>query len=128
VTRDGREACVSYWRFHRALLGRLDMPLSDVIRGECGFGSWSDHVKATMKAEPVATVGHIARFLDREPTGRELPSWDQLHQADPAFFRAGRNDTWRELMTGDDLALFDELHGETMREYGYSEEVCHAAT
>jgi hypothetical protein len=144
VIRDGREACVSYWRYHRDLLRKPDVSLADVIRGDCMFGSWSDHARVwyqqglnhrvryvryeAMRLESDCTVGRLANFLDREPIARAITPWDQLHQADPAFFRSGTNDTWRELMTGDDLALFDELHGETMREYGYSEEVCHAAT
>jgi hypothetical protein len=159
IIRDGREACVSYWRFHRDLMRKPDVSLADVIRGNCQFGSWSDHVKAwnpnpprwsradtgsvvayqnrengvtvlshyeTMKARPEVTARMIWHKLGREPTGQALTSWDQLHKADPAFFRSGTNDTWRDLMTGDDLSLFWDLHGETMQEYGYSKEACYA--
>jgi hypothetical protein len=159
IIRDGREVCVSYWRYQRDVLGDRAITLTDVIRGQCQFGSWSDHVKAwnpnpprwsradtgsvvayqnrengvtgvfhyeTMKARPEVAARMIWHKLGRKPTGQALTSWDQLHKADPAFFRSGSNDTWRELMTNDDLTLFWDLHGETMREYGYSEEACYA--
>lgn len=145
VIRDGREACVSYWRYHHDILGRGDVSLRDVIRGDCLFGSWSAHVRAwnpvdalclfyeNMVTDLEANVGLIARFLQREAdpllclsVGDPITPWDQLHQTDPAFFRSGTNDTWRELMTDDDLRLFDELHGDTMREYGYCKEVSYA--
>jgi hypothetical protein len=149
VIRDGREACVSYWRYHHDLLGKRDVSLADVIRGKCMFGSWSDHVKAwepkpfgtavgnvcrpqrdwtyeDLKAHPAISGDRIACFLGRSFNDKCLAPWNQLHEADPAFFRSGTNDTWRELMTGDDLSLFWDLHGETMREYGYCEEACYA--
>ena len=141
VIRDGRETCVSYWRYYHDLLEQRYAKLRDIIRGEGLFGSWSDHLKAwrperrrntlflryeEMKARPAVAVGRIARFLDRVPTGVAPMTWEDVHAVDPVFFRAGRNDTWHELMTADDLALFDELHGETMRKYGYSKETCYA--
>ena len=150
VIRDGREACVSYWRFHHDILGRRDVSLRDVIRGDCLFGSWSAHVWAwgpttrrntlflryeDMKGSWARTCARIGVFflgagaLTCWPyTGEKPTPWDQLHQTDPAFFRSGKNDTWRDLMTGDDLRLFDKLHGDTMRKYGYCKEASYART
>lgn len=141
VLRDGREVCVSYWRYYHDILEKRYCRLCDVILGEVLFGSWSAHLAAwypqrrkntlflryeDMVKRPAVIIGQLARFLDRVPTGHMPLTWEQVHQADPTFFRSGTNETWRELLTGDDLSLFWDLHGETMREYGYSEEACYA--
>lgn len=131
VIRDGREACVSYSHFMR------DCPsLRYVIEGDsiAWFGSWSDHLKAwnplerphtlllayeEMLTEPGKAVAKLAQFLQQEPKGYTLPTFQYLHDISPVMFRAGTNVTWKEEMTGSDLDLFYELHGETMEKYGY---------
>lgn len=132
VVRDGREACVSYSHFMR------DCPsLRYTIEGPSStwFGSWSEHLKAwnpmerpqtlllpyeEMVADPGGAVAKIAGFLELEPTGNELPTFEELHKQSPIMFRAGTNETWKIEMTGSDLDYFYELHGETMEKYGYA--------
>lgn len=133
LLRDGREACVSYWHFLREI-GAVDITLAEVIRGECMFGGWSDHVRAwepkrraktlylpyeAIHRTPQSTRWPLEHFLSIRLQCSDLRRWQDVHQSDPQFFRSGTNETWKTEMTGDDLALFNELHGDTMREYGY---------
>jgi hypothetical protein len=145
LVRDGREACVSYWHYYREILEDDTMTLERIIRGDCLFGSWSEHVRTwipmlrsrasnpdvkdqlglllnheTLLTKMGSTLALLRLFLDL-PTRENvaLPGWQDFHQSDPQFFRSGTNETWKTEMTGDNLALFDELHGDTMREYGY---------
>lgn len=156
VVRDGREACVSYWCYLRDLAKRPDVTLANVIRGECQFGGWTDHLRSwrPLVAQNVMTssvpsqvnvlclsyegmiyrgrhhsccrresfletLHRLAEFLGITPLGQEMAPWEECHTKDPKFFRAATNETWRTLMTADDKALFDEWHGDAMREYGY---------
>lgn len=149
IIRDGREACVSYWRYYHDILEDRTKALRDIIAGNCMYGSWSDHVKAwkgkagiawsfeEMRAALPIVIYSLGCFLRRdirrqdcESIAERLTSWSDFHGSDPQFFRSGKNATWADVMTADDLALFDELHGDTMREYGYIREpkgVEHAA-
>ena len=145
LIRDGREACVSYWHYYREILEDQSMTLERIIRGDCLFGSWSEHVQAwipvlraracnpdvknllglllnyeTLLTKKGSTLQLLRLFLNVSTrTNMALPDWQDFHQSDPQFFRSGTNETWKTEMTGDDLALFDELHGDMMREYGY---------
>ena len=145
LVRDGREACVSYWHYLCQLNDAPDTTLEQVIRGDCPFGSWSEHVRAwipmlrsracnpdvkdllglllnyeTLLTKIGSTLQLLRLFLDM-PTRKNmaLPDWQDFHDSDPQFFRSGTNETWKTEMLADNLALFDELHGDTMREYGY---------
>lgn len=135
LVRDGREACVSYWHYYREILEDQTMTLERIIRGDCLFGSWSEHVRAwkprtrlntlvlryeSIRWQPPTVIWILESFMRSCITSLVGTSnWQDFQQSDPQFFRSGTNDTWKTEMTGDDLALFDELHGDTMREYGY---------
>lgn len=137
VVRDGREACVSYMHYMRqADPDKRGPPLRWVIEGHPSvwFGTWSQHLSLWhpltrpntllltyegMVAAPSYAVKRIAEFLNAEPIGSDLPTFASLHATLPTFFRSGTNETWRDEMTGSDLDLFWELHGEAMGEYGY---------
>ncbi len=138
IVRDGREVCVSYWHYladgDNPEFARPDATLADVIRGDVVFGSWSDHLRAwdplhrpntfcvryeDMLGTPCEVIKRLARQIGCEPTGKGPPPFGYFHKQCPGFFRSGTNETWKEEMTGDDLDLFWELHGEAMREFGY---------
>lgn len=143
ILRDGRETCVSYWKFLQDLCGVTFVSLEDVIRGRVPFGDWGWHLEAwnprqrpntlllryeDMVEDLPVVISRVAEVLHVEPRQTHIASWSEFHNCDPLFFRAGTNETWRELMTDGDLALFDKLHGPTMREYGYTKGVGHATS
>jgi hypothetical protein len=134
VLRDGREACVSYQQFYRDFRGGLDCTMWDIIRGNCQFGNWSSHLLAwgpldrpgtlLLRYEDMCTsldttIHAIADFIRREPIAYTLPPWEEFKAANPKFFRAGTNDTWRTLMTEKEKRLFWRIHGGAMGRYGY---------
>lgn len=143
IIRDGREACVSHWHFILDIVG-VKCSLADIIRTRGGrFGSWSEHVESWSPDTRAGTlllhyenvistrwyqaprsedVDLLAKFLCRERIGWDLPPFSHFHRLNPKFFRSGRVDSWREEMTGDDLKLFWDLHGETMERYGYGDD------
>ncbi|MCH8853876.1 MAG: sulfotransferase domain-containing protein [Planctomycetes bacterium] len=138
VVRDGREACVSYRHYLRQS-GKCEVgpPLKWIIEGHPStwFGTWSDHLRAwqprtrpnmlllryeDMVGDPAGVVAALGGFLSREQTGNTLPTFASLKNDVPWFFRSGTNVTWKTEMVGDDLDLFWQIHGDTMREYGYT--------
>jgi hypothetical protein len=133
VLRDGREATASYFHYHRDVLQK-SVSIHDVIRGRVGFGSWGRHVAQwnplrrpntlllrfeELTAHPIAQVERIGAFLGVSPVGRRVPTFEELHSTAPNFFRSGRTDSWKRLLTEDDHKLFWDLHGPQMRVYGY---------
>lgn len=123
------------------------------------LGTWSDHVESwiaapfpvhvvryeDMHADPAATFGAIARFLDlpHEPeriaaavaatTFARLQEQERAsgfierprHTA--AFFREGRVDGWRTALSKQQAAQIVATHGAVMRQFGYDtavEPVC----
>lgn len=133
IIRDGREACVSYWHYLNEIIG-THCTLADVIRGNNPFGSWGAHIQAwapntranttllryeNALRERASTIVTLEHMLEISATRFNTMPWREFHNSDPQFFRSGTNNTWKTEMTVDDLALFDELHGDTMQEYGY---------
>jgi len=135
VVRDGREATASYFHYHRDVLQK-PVALRDVIRGRVGFGSWGRHVAQwhpqrrpntlllrfeELTANPIAQVERIGAFLGVPPVGRRVPTFEELHRTAPNFFRSGRTDSWKKLLSDEDHSLFWDLHGSQMRAFGYGE-------
>ncbi|MGC1272993.1 MAG: sulfotransferase domain-containing protein, partial [Planctomycetaceae bacterium] len=133
VVRDGREATTSYFHYHRDSLG-MPAPLTDVLHGRVGFGSWGRHLAVwdpchrpntlllrfeSLTANPIAQVERIAAFLGVSPVGNRVPTFDELRCRAPRFFRSGRTDSWKSLFTEADHAAFWDLHGDEMRAFGY---------
>lgn len=144
VIRDGREACVSFWRYCQTH-GNPGCTLRDAIRGTawCGagarFGSWGDHVRAwspktrsdtlLLRYEQIkpdddggimlTTISAIGDFLGIDHKADEIIPFSELQSADPTMLRSATNETWRDLMSAGDLQLFNQLHSDFMAEYGY---------
>jgi len=130
VVRDGRSAVVSHAHYLREILGR-DMSLADVIEGKAGH-SWSRHVLA-WSARPhtlllryedlasgnAATLKNISDFIGKPQLQAFDISFEALHAISPTFFRSGSDSTNILEMDGEDMRLFERLHGETLRAMGY---------
>ena len=130
VVRDGRSAVVSHLHYMREILGR-DMTLADVIEGKAGQ-SWSQHVRAwtprphtllvryeDLAAGDAATLKKIAGFIGKPQLHGFDISFESLHALSPAFFRGGSDSANILEMDGEDVRLFERLHGETLRAMGY---------
>jgi hypothetical protein len=61
----------------------------------------------------------LGEFLKREPQKVELPEFQQLQQRLPAFFRRGQNADYLSEWTPDQIAVFNQLHGEAMQDMGF---------
>lgn len=135
IIRDGREVMVSYLAYEQRRVKDGIVTMEEIIRGQVEFGGWSDHIDTwnpfdrpntlLLRFEDLITdVGHyverIGAFIGIEPRKKSMPSFEAFRSALPSFFRSGTNTTWRELLTGRDLALFYELHGDMAAALGYS--------
>jgi len=133
IARDGRAAIHSYYHYHKKFA--FEQPsLTEVIAGICQFGSWSDHYRGwnpknrpgtlfvlydELVMAPEKTISRLAEFLKRAPGKTDLPEFQQLQQQLPAFFRRGQNADYLSEWTPDQVALFNQLHGEAMRDLGF---------
>jgi len=129
------EQFMSHYHFLTDILHK-NVSLADVILGRYGV-SWSDHVKAWTTIEKPDTlvvryedlaVGNprtlelISQFIGR-PVFREFDiSFDRLHARSPLFFRSGSDQANIAELQGEDLELFEQIHGATLRRFGYGEQ------
>ena len=132
VVRDGRAAVVSHYHYLRDFWD-TQITLDDLIKG-IDNRSWSQHVNAwlfsgrsnvlTLRYEDIirgdkAAQVAIAAFIGRPPPSELDVRFSELHAMMPAFFRAGSNESNIAEMTPEQLALFERLHGSTLRALGY---------
>ena len=75
-------------------------------------------------SHPIACVRTTLYGMDvRLPeTGNDIPTFAQLKQVYPSFFRSGRTGDWRQEFSDDLVKVFWEVHGETMERLGYLKE------
>lgn len=133
LVRDGRAAVDSYFHYHKKF--SFEQPsLTEVIAGACQFGSWSEHYQSwqphtrpqtlCLKYEdlvnrPADCVPELARFLQLNPAASRLPTFAELKQRLPDFFRRGQDGGFLREWAPGQLALFNQLHGAVMTELGY---------
>jgi hypothetical protein len=143
IVRDGRDAAVSYAHFLRrkeantaeeALRGTM----AQVIEGQLGFGSWSEHVRtwtsrqaptylvryedlveapARVARETAAELGLFVPPLNGSP---RPPSFEEERLRRPMLIRRGVVGSWKTEMPAGLEARFWELHGVQMTALGYS--------
>jgi len=143
VVRDGRDALVSY--AHYALEVVYGMPpdraafsslLQALLSTNAHFGGWARHVAAwasrtsptrivrfeELIADPIPVVERALTGLGiaRQPAAASLPSFAELHEIDPVFFRAGRVGSYRDEMPQALEDLFWSRSAGAMRRHGYS--------
>ncbi len=132
VVRDGRSASVSHLHYLCQVLGH-DVTLADVISGRMG-PLWSAHVRAwaltpranrlvlryeRLAAGDAESLCAIADFIGRPPIAPPDISFARLNALNPAFFRKGSDAANIAEMDEASQALFERLHGETLRALGY---------
>lgn len=134
IIRDGRPTIESYYHYHKKFA--FEQPsLTEIIAGACQFGSWSSHYQGwkprsrtrtlllryeELVSKPQGVISAIAGFLKLTPLGSRLPSFDELKERFPAFFRRGQNQDYLSQWSPGQMALFNQLQGQTMRELGYT--------
>ena len=133
VVRDGRSSVVSYWHYRNEIVGS-SCALEDVVLGDDFVGLWSEHVASwafskrpntlvlryeDLTAGDPKALASIGEFLGLEPIAAFDVDFQALHAAAPKFFRSGSNAKNIEELDASCPALFDALHGETMKKLGY---------
>lgn len=150
LVRDGRDALVSYTHYvltfeqdenKKDTHATFHHTLHDLINYNNAFGGWGPNVLAWAQREaPTAIVKFEDLVNSSKPftilqnaleklgyanylpiVTEEPPSFQELHNQMPKFFRKGKIGSWREEMSTDLQALFWEKYGEVMKLMGYSQ-------
>jgi hypothetical protein len=106
-----------------------------IISSERYYGGWSNHVKhykaknythfikfEDLIVDPLNSMRQVIRKIDLQnfsPTHHDVPSFKELHDKWPQFFRKGKMGAWREEMSNELQTMFWKYHGDVMEEMGY---------
>ena len=134
LVRDGRASLVS---FHHFLLdfSKLRPSMEDVIRGTASqYGCWSEHVRSwspktrnrtllikyeDLVRDPQGQIDRTSAFLGLPQIAKFDRDFGSLRDVNGKFFRAGSNEENIAQLSPDQLDLFTQMHGQTMRDLGY---------
>ncbi len=147
LVRDGRDALVSHTHYtltgepvHTCVGGGENAVFHNVLHGLIAtapqFGGWSGNILAwRRRAAPTHAIHFEDLILNPEAVVRKalseldcnlpilksavIPKFEELHKADPKYFRRGRVGAWKEEMPPGLSALFAKLHGGVMRAMNY---------
>lgn len=139
VVRDGRQALVSYYKFHQEFLGNRQLTLLSLILGLDFYGGWSEHYESWVNNRPNTLLirfedlvrckkSTIEAFADYLGHSGDLHSWDnpfnRLSQNNPNYFREGKlrwekDAIWNDFLNG----VFFQLHGYLMEILGYTDDL-----
>lgn len=134
LIRDGRESTVSFQRY-LSNFTKKNVSIDDVIIGDVPFDSWGEHVKAWSPKErentllikfeelvgsPVKYIDRISKFVDVNPTGGGIPSFEELKKINSRFFSSGRVDAWKEVLNDEQLRFFEIINFRVLQKFGYS--------
>ncbi len=145
VVRDGRDALVSYAHYALEAIDRKSAPpdpaafsslLQALVSTDAHFGGWARHVTAwTSRKGPTEIIRFEELIVDpipiveralaglgirRQPAPARLPSFAELHERAPEFFRTGRVGSHRDEMPQGLEDLFWSRSAGAMRRRGYS--------
>jgi hypothetical protein len=127
VVRDGRDACISLWKFYNK-----QMPLLAVVRGQHRFGTWAAHINAWRPQERPNTlllryeqmvgdlptaVKAMSAFVGLEAKSTTIPDRDAIAGVDGRWVRAKEDNS--ALLTSEILSEFERVNGEVSRHFGY---------
>jgi len=116
--------------------GQFAVELAKLVHGQSVYGSWRDHVQQwTHRRDRTVVVRYEDMLADPFPvvdralqqagvtlspvTDEPLPTFDQMRQRSPGFFRKGHSGSWREEMPPRLHRIFWMQHAETMYAMGY---------
>lgn len=137
-----------YFQIKQSLLGRIKrfvlredvfkLILKNIILSDKHYGGWSQNVIAWTKKRssnvtfsmryedliqnPIQWVKSSLESLNinLQPASGKFPSFDELHEKWPEFFRKGKIGAWREEMPSDLQSLFWKHHSQAMKIFDYS--------
>jgi flagellar biosynthesis GTPase FlhF len=136
LIRDGRESTLSFWKYDQQYGDGEKRVLEDVIRGQIYFGTWGDHVRAwdpenhphtllvkfeELVDDPSGIIQAISDFTGQKPVGDAVPSFEELQQINPKFFRSGKKDSWKKEYSEEQQLVFWMMNHSQMVEFGYTE-------
>jgi len=137
IVRDGRDALVSHAHYRIDIEGAsgFDVVLESLIRHKPLFGGWSKNVSSWMARTPKPLLlrfedlienpfSQVKSVLDclelpAEPVGGRVPTFEELHERWPKFFRKGRTGSWKREMSARLRPIFWAHNAEVMRTMGY---------
>jgi len=137
LIRDGRESSLSYTK-HRNLYSAVSVRLKDIIYGNTFVSSWGEHVASwnpknrdntllikfeELIKDPSLFIEQISHFLEKQPVNGEIPTFEELKQINPKFFRSGKTNSWEDIYTEEEHIAFWMAHYPQMIEYGYDYKV-----
>lgn len=138
IIRDGRSSIASYHHFLKDF-SKQKKTVQEIILGKVAYGSWSQHVSEWIKnfndnnsivlkyediiSNPMKIATSIGNFVGLNVHKVDIPTFKQLHEQRPQFFRSGNNEKWRQEFSEIDLIHFWLLNFDIMKKYGYSPEI-----
>jgi len=135
LIRDGRESSLSFAKHRKNYYGKSD-DLSDVLYGNTPFRSWGEHVRQwsqlddyllirfeELTEDPTSQLQRIADYLDVWPSSETIPTFQELQQINPKFFRSGKKSSWKEHFTDMQHLAFWLRNYEQMVSFGYTSDI-----
>ena len=137
VVRDGRQASVSYEKFHAQFQPDRRRTLLELVLGHDFYGGWSEHFRSWTQRPRGRTIvvsfeelvaadepllARLAGFLGHgAPPAPWRNPFEQMNKDNPGFVREGAV-AWRDVPTWTPFidAIFFRLHGALMQELGYA--------
>jgi hypothetical protein len=144
VVRDGRDALVSFAHYLIDFVIGIDernpeiqfwQTLQELIASTDRFGGWSQNVMSWLNRPQTFVVKYEELILDPKQVTANIvdalgldvstgsleliPSFEQLKQQAPRFYRRGNSGAWKDEMDVVLQDLFWREHGETMDLLGY---------
>ncbi|MCT7550979.1 sulfotransferase domain-containing protein, partial [Aliarcobacter butzleri] len=133
LIRDGREATLSFTK-HQNTFSKQNKKLKDTIYGNTFIGSWGEHVSSwspknrentllikfeELTKEPIKFIEILSNFLEVNPIGNDIPTFEELKKINPKFFRSGKTNSWENIFTQEEHISFWMKNYKQMDEYGY---------
>lgn len=133
LIRDGREATESYFHY-LAQFGQTAYSRDEIIAGTRFISGWGEHVEnwtnrqgvnqkiirfEDLITRPHEIISEVAAFLGRQLIENKIPTFDELKEQNPRFFRSGKTNSWEQEWSADERKYFWFKNGEIMIKNGY---------
>jgi len=133
LIRDGRESTLSFTK-HQNTFYNHNKKFIDTIRGNTFIGGWGEHVRSwnpkyrentllvrfeDLIKEPIKYIETLAKFLEVNPIGDSIPTFDELKKINPKFFRSGKTNSWENIYNEEEHLSFWFHNNKVMDDYGY---------